>query len=428
MIARRLILTALSIALLAALPSFVASYPPAFAQDKTEEPPKNTPPPEEPTKAPAPAEQEKTPTSVVGQEPTKTPTPFEAGKTPTGVASPTPVSTESAEPTSAPTEMPTSTPFPTPTPTEPALSGVEGTPAPVVQVIGMVFDDANGNGQRDPNEPGLVGVPVVVEDGSRQHTLITDAGGTYAAQVSPAALVKVIPPAGWRTPGLAVLPARDAGDFPLRRQEGAANAASFIALATATQSAVNLGGIAAGFVGLGVMVWIALLAHQRAIVRAYQQWALADLRLRHETERAARQFAVESDDQALALLNQAALDATGAQPVITHLVKSRTMLSPIAAIAAFSSRDSRHWFFSPVAPDRMRRLARDKTLAEALFGKSGWRGVEAHYAIDALDSGPFVADELAAALRYLAPDAASPLPHAEQWHMYVVTPRKKGDR
>ncbi|HKZ86622.1 MAG TPA: hypothetical protein VJ793_23570 [Anaerolineae bacterium] len=449
---RRLLLIALALLLLAGASSPALAQrgfilPPSsliLAQDKpTEEPPKDQPPVEEPTK-PAPPqggqEPEKTPTPAF--EPTKTPTPlFAPTKTPSfgptpqsgaqAAATPLSVQTETVEPTVATMERPQ----PTPTPTATFV---------LVQVIGVVFDDADGDGQRDEDESGVVGVPVVVEDGTGQHTLITDAGGTYTAQVPPSAVVKVVPPAGWRAPGLAALPAPQAGDFPLRRMEGLATgsttASSAVPLApvTITQSALDLTGIAIGFAALGVLVWLGLLAHQRATTRSFQQWALADLRLRHEAERESRQFTVSSDDEALAVLEEAALDATGARPFITHLVRQRTTVSPVAVIVAFSAGDpaerpagreastgassARHWVFSPASPDQLKRLEREQL--GVLFGKDGRRGIKAHHAVNALNSSPFVTDNLAAVLRYLTADAASPLPRAEQWQVYVVEQRK----
>jgi hypothetical protein len=291
----------------------------------------------------------------------------------------------------------------------------------MLHVIGVVFDDADGDGQRDADESGLPGVPVIVESNGEQTTIVTDAGGTYTAHAAPVAIVKVVPPAGWRTPGLAALPAPEAGDFPLRRMESATHNSA--APVTITQSALDLTGIAIGFAVLGVLVWVGLLAHQRTTTRSFQQWALADLRLRHEAERESRQFTVKSDDEALTVLEQAALDATGARPFITHLVRDRSRLSPVAAIVAFSAADARHWIFSPASPDQLKRLGREPLTA--LFGKDGRRGIKTHHAINALNSSPFVTDNLAAVLRHLTADSSSPLPRAEQWQVYVVDSSQK---
>ncbi|MDO5504798.1 MAG: calcineurin-like phosphoesterase family protein [Pseudoxanthomonas suwonensis] len=59
---------------------------------------------------------------------------------------------------------------------------------------GQVFDDRNGNGHRDPGEPGLADIGV--SDG---HDVVrTDAGGRYRLAPSPGRTVFVIKPPGWR--------------------------------------------------------------------------------------------------------------------------------------------------------------------------------------------------------------------------------------
>ncbi len=407
-------------------PSFASrSLQSGTSQDKGGEPTKESAPPiEEPTKAPLPDEHtqpEKTATPLPGQEPTKAPTLAEVAKTPTWAPStPTIV---------APTDAPETAAEPTAVATRTPEHSIDP-----VRVIGVVFDDANGSGQRDPDEPGLPGVPVMAEsDPDDSLTTITDASGTYRVYALPDSTVRVVPPAGWCAPGLAALPASTAGDFPLRKLEGAATTTQAEAVtapqvATVTQSVLDFSGMAIGFAALGVLVWVALLAHRRAIVRSFESWALADLRLRHEAVRESRQFAVDGDDQALVLLEQVALDATGARPNITHLVRNRTRIAPVAAIVAFSSETARHWVFSPATPDQMRRAARDRDRAQTLFGREGWRSVKQRHAIDALNSSPFVADNLAAVLRYLVNDSTSPLPRTEQWHVYVVEPPKKRER
>jgi hypothetical protein len=60
----------------------------------------------------------------------------------------------------------------------------------VGRVEGVVFEDENGNGVQDPSEPGIVGVNVVVIDGSGvSQTLATDETGRYMTIVSAGLVV-----------------------------------------------------------------------------------------------------------------------------------------------------------------------------------------------------------------------------------------------
>src|SRR5262245_59050346 len=56
-----------------------------------------------------------------------------------------------------------------------AQSGVEG------HVAGLVFEDRNNNGDRDPGEPALPGVTVC----TRSDCGVTDADGLYEVAVKP---------------------------------------------------------------------------------------------------------------------------------------------------------------------------------------------------------------------------------------------------
>lgn len=62
---------------------------------------------------------------------------------------------------------------------------------------GTVFDDRDGDGRRDPDEPGLAGV--AISNGRALAT--TDAAGRYRIAVAPGQTVFPIKPAGWRLPG-----------------------------------------------------------------------------------------------------------------------------------------------------------------------------------------------------------------------------------
>ena len=61
---------------------------------------------------------------------------------------------------------------------------------------GVVFDDRNGNGQRDAGEPGLADVGV--SDG--RQIVRTDADGRYRLEVDDDVILFVLKPSGWRTP------------------------------------------------------------------------------------------------------------------------------------------------------------------------------------------------------------------------------------
>jgi len=61
---------------------------------------------------------------------------------------------------------------------------------------GSVFEDRNGNQQRDPGEPGIKNVQV--SDGVRFAT--TDDNGNYSLEISDQAVLFVIKPSGYRTP------------------------------------------------------------------------------------------------------------------------------------------------------------------------------------------------------------------------------------
>ena len=96
---------------------------------------------------------------------------------------------------------------------------------------GRVFDDRDGDGLRQPGEPGIQGV--VVSDG--RTLAVTDGEGRYRLQARSDAPVFVVKPAGWRLPrrgdGLPAAwhPAHAAGprsgDFALRRQDPRRDAA-----------------------------------------------------------------------------------------------------------------------------------------------------------------------------------------------------------
>ncbi len=149
----------------------------------------------EPTPPPPPASEQKEespPTLIPTEKPTAMPTP-----TPTFPPLPT------SEPqTSDPTNTATSTATPPPTVTSAPAETPTTTlsPSPPSLISGMVFDDRDGDGVRDPDEPGIGGVPVAL-DGEVVGT--TDSGGRFSLPLSGPcrALLAIVPPAGWQWAG-----------------------------------------------------------------------------------------------------------------------------------------------------------------------------------------------------------------------------------
>src|SRR5690606_13315864 len=61
---------------------------------------------------------------------------------------------------------------------------------------GVVYEDANGNGQRDAGEPGIAGVAV----SNGRAVTRTDANGRYELPMAAGQTIFVVKPAGWRVP------------------------------------------------------------------------------------------------------------------------------------------------------------------------------------------------------------------------------------
>ena len=96
---------------------------------------------------------------------------------PTGIPSGSPTILPSARPTGAPSIAPSDQPTQSPT--------MSPTETPGGKIIGVVFEDANGNGIQDDGELGIEGVRVVVTDSSAAtQTVTTDENGEYMANVS----------------------------------------------------------------------------------------------------------------------------------------------------------------------------------------------------------------------------------------------------
>jgi hypothetical protein len=403
----------------------------ALPQEPTK-PPADVPPtkvPVEPTAVPPtklspttlPTKELPTDTPEASVEPTKTPIGAIPSKTvPPELPTKTPLSLEATVPASGNTSGTELEPISI-TPSV-SLPRTEATPAHTepgavanAALVGVVFEDDNGNGVQDVNEPGLPGIAVIVEADGEQQTLITDASGAYLVQVNPQATVRVVPPAGWLILREEALPLDRARHFPLRpREMGTA-----ISVPAMTSSVINLTSVALGFVGLGAIIWLSLLQHQRARVQSFNAWARADLRLRSESERQQRRerFAID-DAWIITLLNQAALDATGTAPGIDQI--DRVSLGPLPALVGLG-QDFQRLVFTPAPESIVRQLVKQKALT-GLLGES-LRGVRV-YPIDALNGDLFVVDDLAAAFAVKAHVPVA-LPRTERWSVYVV-PQQRG--
>jgi len=137
-----------------------------------------------------------TPTPLTTHTPTPTqptsvlPTPTSTGtatsvptSTATFVPTPTPTPTRSLTPSHTPTPTPTRTKTPTPTITSTPTITPTLTPTPTTgRIEGIVWNDRNGNGQREVDEPTLAGATITLWD---SHSLVvgrqtTTISGRYA--------------------------------------------------------------------------------------------------------------------------------------------------------------------------------------------------------------------------------------------------------
>lgn len=80
----------------------------------------------------------------------------------------------------------------------PARADTASVVAPAATMLaGTVYEDRDGDGRRDRDEPGVADVAV----SNGRDLVVTDAGGRYRIGVAPGQTVFVIKPAGWRLPG-----------------------------------------------------------------------------------------------------------------------------------------------------------------------------------------------------------------------------------
>ena len=190
--------------------------------------------------------------------------------------------------------------------------------------------------------------------------------------------------------------------------------------------AVSLGGLVigllCGLIILSLIIWFGLSRLGRAIINEIHTVSLANLRLQHEAERLARREKVvfRADSDVLSLLEQAILDASG-ESVHVRLLPNGWLSSPpmLAVIDAEGTR----YLFSPAPPEQVQDSARRHGLTQLLLGKA--TDLTA-YPIDALNSTPFIVDDLSSAfgyvmMRYQAP--RRPLPRTDRWYLYIARPR-----
>ena len=125
--------------------------------------------------------------TLEGSSPTSTPQPtppptLRPTSSPTARPTPPPTTRQTATPSVRPTPAPT--PLPTQLPTTPPPTPLPPVNLPTGKVVGMVFEDKNANGIRDPGEPGIAGVRVMITDSSGEVQIkVTNSNGEYAADV-----------------------------------------------------------------------------------------------------------------------------------------------------------------------------------------------------------------------------------------------------
>jgi hypothetical protein len=202
------------------------------------------------------------PTATPSAKPTPPPKPDSDGPKPTAPPKPTTTPTR-AKPTPPP--KPTTTPEPSPT--------ASPTPAPIIR--GRVFEDADGDGQRDPGEGGVPGVAVQVDG---QVVTATDESGCFSFGVTAggrSAKLAVVPPAGWEWAGdpVAAIDALDSEvAFALSRIERPPQVTPLQAIGGSVALVASVGGLA--LMGFGMLM---SAASERSRERTYRRLKSAEL-------------------------------------------------------------------------------------------------------------------------------------------------------
>ena len=356
-------------------------------------------------------------------KPPPQPTPTPEKVKPTSPPTPPPLTAVPDDPDDS-EDKPTTQPAPAASPTPAAPTRIPPTVTPSASITttatGQVFDDQDGDGIHDSNEPGVAGVPVMLDD---QVVGVTDANGLFSLPGGRKALLSIVPPAGWQWRG-APLPCEDVlavGHVAiaiqrLEEQEPAADEQA------ATRAATFTTGVAA--VALLVVFafdGIATLLQTRAIRAGNRRAAEIDLaRLDALREQLERQVEVQPDE-VVARLGRFALEATGERAGIDQVI--RIVSRPVPAVVALG-RDFANYVFTTAPPKVARR---DKG---GLLGDNPRRTPD--YPIDASTSGLTAATELAAIWTLLASEQGirpeeRVLPRSARWYLYVV-PQPTGER
>jgi hypothetical protein len=438
------------------------------------------PPQEQPTKPPiepqptkeqipptaVPSTKEPLPTMAPTRAPTKTPWPTPPTGVPTKTSFPTALPTKTPLPTSPtattatgtaagaiPSSSATITPFsqseanravaqPSMVTAMPSFVPV----AALATVSGMVFDDRNDNGQRDPDEPGLAGVAVSVVTAGELKTTVTDAQGVYTLPTLAGATVRISVPAGWNTRQAESRPSEHAGDFPLRANQVAeSRQPAALTPLTITQSVIDFAPLIALGIGLGVIMAFGFLRTARAVSTSNRALALLLVRMQRTSERPLTFESGEpnraTEARMLTLLNQAGLDAVGRSLKIERVLTLSAGDRPAITALGHDGRAA----FVVLTPLEAKAFQRAWRAAPTSSGEVAFERAEAYpleqlcevlatghaaaYPLDALNSGLFVADDLAAAYAYLAaelPVSARTLPRTARWTLFIV-PLPKND-
>ena len=189
--------------------------------------------------------------------------------------------------------------------------------------------------------------------------------------------------------------------------------------------------------GLGGVLGLGLLRVARVIAVGQHQLALLLVRLQRTSERPQVIEAAQADravnESVLALLNQAGLDGAGQPLQIERVVRVSVQPRPAIVTLGRAGLQPTLIVFTPL--DRQTFKARlaadtlypDQTFADATdYPLARLRAAlddGRSYPLDALNSGLFIADDLAAAYAWLAADipvALRTLPRVARWQMWVA--------
>jgi hypothetical protein len=329
--------------------------------------------------------------NVMAQSPTKTPIGEPPTKTPLPVEPPTkaPLPTDLPTQTAAPTQAPTFTPQATATATR------TSTPRPTATASSTPIT-------RSPMPTAIAGT------------------GSLSATTAPASITPTVTPSAGEA-AITTTATSSASSLALAigNSDPPASAAD-TTLPIITQT-MNIGGFILGLVILGLVIWFGLSRLGRTITHEIHTVSLANLRLQHEAERIARREKVvfRADSDVLTLLEQAILDTSG-ESVHVRLLPNGWLSSP--PLLAVVDAEQTRYLFSPASPEQVQDSARRHGLTQLLLGRA--TDLTA-YPIDALNSTPFIVDDLSAAfgyvlVRYQAP--RRPLPRTDRWYLYIARP------